>query len=73
MRSHLGSFFLIIQTNPRIYLVFRLLCTIFALASACYGYEAHSGVRSYRQSTTLWKSDAIRFVFDCLNVGNSNP
>ena len=24
-------------------------------------------------STTLWKSDTVRFVFDSLNVGNSNP
>ena len=23
-------------------------------------------------STTLWKSDTVRFVFDLLNVGNSN-
>jgi len=23
-------------------------------------------------STTLWKSDTVRFVFDRLNLGNSN-
>ena len=63
-------FFIPPNFSMKSFVVSELFLT-FADASAITATISSEDDGADGQSTTLWKSDTVRYVFDCLNLGNS--